>query len=284
MGTADLIPGVSGGTIAFVSGIYEELLHSINLITSQVLKLWLKGHIREGWKLIPFRFLLPLGFGILSAIFGLAHALSWLLKTYPLYVWGFFFALVMTSTMIVAKRVHTWSTSRAAVFVLSAIGAFFLVGLSPVETPFTLWAIFLSGFIAICAMILPGISGSFILLLLGKYQQVLKAVTESDFLTLGVLGLGCVLGLALFSRFLGWLFKKYHDISVVILAGFMLGSVRKIWPWQLENQPILPDHFNTETVIVLTCMLLGFAIVFGLDRFRFLKERTQDLEHKSSSR
>jgi putative membrane protein len=281
MGTADLIPGVSGGTIAFVSGIYEELLHSINLITGQVLKLWLKGQIREGWSLIPFRFLLPLALGMISAIFGLAHALSWLLETYPLYVWGFFFALVMTSTMIVAKRVRVWNASRATLFALSAIGAFFLVGLSPVETPFTLWAIFLSGFIAICAMILPGISGSFILLLLGKYQQVLKAVTESDFLTLGVLGLGCVLGLALFSRFLSWLFKKYHDISVVILAGFMLGSVRKIWPWQLENKPVLPDQFNTETGTVLVFMLIGFIIVFGLDRFRFLKERTQDLENKT---
>lgn len=281
MGTADLIPGVSGGTIAFVSGIYEELLYSINLITGQVLRLCLQGEIRQGWKLIPFRFLLPLALGMASAIFGLAHLLSWLLETYPVYIWGFFFALVIASTVIVAKRVRVWNIRYVALFVLSAIGAFLLVGLSPVETPFTLWMIFLSGFIAICAMILPGISGSFILLLLGKYRQVLEAVTERDFLTLGVFTLGCVLGISFFSRFLGWLFKKHHDISVVILAGFMLGSVRKIWPWQLENQPVLPDHFGTETGIALVLILLGFTIVFGLDRFRFLKEQTQDLGNKT---
>lgn len=281
MGTADLIPGVSGGTIAFVSGIYEELLFSINLITGQVLKLFLQRQIRQAWKLIPFRFVLPLGLGMASAIFGLAHALSWLLETYPVYVWGFFFALVIASTVIVAKRVSTWNVRRIALFIFSAIGAFVLVGLSPVETPFTPWMIFLSGFIAICAMILPGISGSFILLLLGKYRQVLEAVTERDFFTLGIFSLGCVLGIALFSRFLGWLFKKHHDISVVVLAGFMLGSVRKIWPWQLENQPVLPTSFGADTALTLGLMLLGFVIVFGLDRFRFLKEHTQDLGNKT---
>ncbi len=281
MGTADLIPGVSGGTIAFVSGIYEELLYSINLITSQVLKLVLKGQIREGWKLIPFRFLIPLALGMASAIFGLAHTLSWLLEVYPLYVWGFFFALVIASTYIVAKRVRVWNVRYIASFILSTIGAFWLVGLSPVETPFTPWMIFLSGFIAICAMILPGISGSFILLLLGKYRQILAAVTERDFFTLVIFTLGCILGISLFSRFLGWLFQKHHDISVVVLAGFMLGSVRKIWPWQFENQPVLPDRFGTETALVLVFMVIGFVIIFGLDRFRALKERTQDLGSKA---
>ena len=132
-------------------------------------------------------------------------------------------------------------------------------------------------------MILPGISGSFILLLLGKYRQVLEAVAEPDLLTLGVLALGCVLGISLFSRFLGWLFKKHHNISVVVLAGLMLGSVRKIWPWQLENQPVLPESFGIETGLVLACMSLGFVIVLGLDRFRFLKESTQDLGNKTFS-
>jgi len=274
MGMADLIPGVSGGTIAFVSGIYEDLLSSINVATGQALRLLLRGNILSAFRAIPFSFFIPLGLGIGSAIFGLAHALSWLLEHHPQPVWGFFFGLVLASTVIVIKRVARWQARYIFAFLLSTVGAFLLVGLSPVETPVTWWMIFLSGMIAICAMILPGISGSFILLLLGKYRQMLAAVVEKDFLTLIIFFAGCIIGISFFSRFLSWLFKHYHDISVAILAGVMLGSVRKIWPWQIQNQLALPNQANGTTALVILCILAGCALVLWLDRFKFIKEHT----------
>ena len=198
MGTADLIPGVSGGTIAFLSGIYEELLQSIKTVSGDFLKLLLSGKIKEAIKVIPFKFLVPLALGLFTAVLSLANLMSYLLKEYPIFVWSFFFGLVLASTWIVLKRVVKWDISDKLAFVISTIAAYILVGAIPVETPNTPFFIFVSGMIAICAMILPGISGSFILLLLGKYQQILGAVTNKDVVTLAIFMVGAVLGLALF--------------------------------------------------------------------------------------
>lgn len=299
MGTADLIPGVSGGTIAFLSGIYEELLYSIKIITGQVLKLVLRGKITEAIQLIPFRFGIPLAIGLFSAVLTLANLLSWLLANHPVFVWSFFFGLVLASTLIVLKRVVKWDISDKAAFIASTIAAYVLMGVIPVETPNTLPFIFFSGALAICAMILPGISGSFILLLLGKYHQILGAVTERDFLTLGVFMAGCIVGLALFSRFLSWLFAKHHDISVAILAGFMLGSVRKIWPWKevvstrinshgevvpfIENN-ILPSTFDISVVFALLLCAVGIYLVFFLDRVKAVKDQDKDIENTDFSK
>lgn len=295
MGTADLIPGVSGGTIAFLSGIYEELLYSIKLVTGDALKLGLQGKIMAAIKLVPFKFLIPLALGIFTAIFTLANLLSYLLEHHPVYVWSFFFGLVLVSTWVVLKRVVKWDLSDKVAFVLAAIGAYILVGLVPVETPNNLAFFFFSGAIAICAMILPGISGSFILLLLGKYQQVLQAVTQRDFLTLFVFMAGCVVGLAGFARFLTWLFKKHHDISVAVLAGFMLGSVRKIWPWKevvqtrinshgvevpLVENNILPTQFDLSVLIAIALALFAGFLVYYLNKVHLVKEYTKDLESK----
>jgi len=295
MGVADLIPGVSGGTIAFLSGIYEELLYSIKLVTGDVLRLFLRGKVKQAISLIPFRFLVPLFFGLFGAIFLLANLLSYLLEEYPVFVWAFFFGLVLASTMIVMKRVKKWSILDRVGFVIAAIGAYILVGLVPVETPNTLPVFFISGMIAICAMILPGISGSFILLLLGKYQQVLGAVTERNFLTLAVFAAGCVVGIALFSRVLSWLFKNYHNISVAILAGFMLGSARKIWPWKevvstrinshgvevpLVENNILPQVVDASVVIAVVLALIAVFVVYYLDKMQMVKEQTSDIKVK----
>lgn len=295
MGIADLIPGVSGGTIAFLSGIYEELIYSIKLITGDVLRLFLRGKIIQGIRLIPFAFLVPLGVGLLTAVLIFANLLSYLLTHHAVYVWAFFFGLVIVSTYVVLKRVVKWDVSDRVSFVLAAIGAYFLVGLVPVETPDSLPLFFVSGMIAICAMILPGISGSFILLLLGKYQQVLAAVTERDILTLSVFMIGCAVGIAIFSRVLSYLFSKHHDISIAILAGFMFGSVRKIWPWKeviatrinshgvevpLIETNILPAQFDTSVIIALALFFTGGLLVYYLGKIDLAKEQVKDIKNK----
>lgn len=295
MGTADLIPGVSGGTIAFLSGIYEELIASIKLMTGDVLRLFLRFKFAEGIRLIPFKFLTPLALGLFGAIFLLANLLSYLLTTYPVFVWSFFFGLVLASTFVVTKRIKKWGMVDVMGFIVSAIGAYILVGFVPIETPSGLPVFFLAGMIAIVAMILPGISGSFILLLLGKYQQILGAVTSRDFLTLLVFTLGAVFGIALFSRVLSWLFARHHDISVAILAGFMLGSVRKIWPWQeviqtridshgeevpLVVNNVLPQSLDATVLLAIVLMAIGVGIVLYLGKLDLIKEQKEDLDLK----
>lgn len=274
MGVADLVPGVSGGTIAFVSGIYEELLKSIRIVTGRVPALLMKGEVREAFRATPFFFVIPLALGMGTALFSLAHVLRWLLEVFPEQVWGFFFGLVLASTIVVLKDVSAWKARLVGAFFLSAVGAFFLVGMSPVETPFTGWMIFLSGFIAISAMILPGISGSFILLLLGKYRQILEAVVERDVVTLGIFILGCVLGISVAARWVGWCLKRHHDLSIAVLAGFMLGSVRKIWPWQVDGVLILPSEWNRGVAVALLCAGIGFALVYAFDRLKRRSEQS----------
>lgn len=293
MGTADLIPGVSGGTVAFISGIYEELLYSIKLLSGEVLRKFLQFQFKEAILLIPFRFLVPLALGLFTAVLSLAKLLSWLLSEYPTFVWAFFFGLVLASTYIVLKRVVKWDLSDKVSFIVSAIAAYIIVGLVPVETPATLLMFFLSGMIAIIAMILPGISGSFILVILGKYEQVLHAVTSRDFLSIGIFILGTILGLSLFARFLTWLFARHHDISIAILAGFMLGSLRKIWPWKevvttrinskgievpvVENN-ILPASFDISVIIAILLILVAIFLVVYLEKIHVVKDQAADIE------
>ncbi len=293
MGLADLIPGVSGGTIAFISGIYEELLYSIKVASGEAIKLLLKGKIVDAIRVVPLRFLIPLLLGIFTAIFSLANLLSYLLVEYPTFVFALFFGLVLASTWLVLKRVVKWDKADIFGFIISAIGAYILVGSVPVSTPESLPWIFLSGMIAICAMILPGISGSFILLLLGKYDQILGAAKNFDIMTLSVFMVGCVLGIALFSRLLSWLFAKHHDISVAILAGFMLGSVRKIWPWKevlvtrinshgevvpFIEKNILPGALTGEVIFTLALMIIGVGLILYLERLQATKEKTSDID------
>lgn len=287
MGTADLIPGVSGGTIAFLLGIYDELLQSIKTVSGPFLKTLLKGQVKAAFKLVPFRFLTPLLLGLFGAIFTLAKLLSYLLDTYPSFVWAFFFGLVIASTWIVLKRVKKWQPSLWIGFVVAAIVTYLLVGAIPIETPTTLGFTFISGAIAICAMILPGISGSFILLLMGQYQHILGSVVNKDFTTLIVFAAGCALGLSFFARFLTWLFKHHHDISVAVLSGIMLGSIRKIWPWKetlltrinshgevvpLVEKNILPGNFDTSVIFVIVLALLGIAFVWYLEKLNVTDE------------
>lgn len=299
MGAADIVPGVSGGTIAFIFGVYEELIYSIKVVSGQALKLFLQGKIKESLALIPFRFLIPLGLGIMGALLTLAKLVSFLLHTYPEMLWSFFFGLVIASVLVVRKRVVTWDFRDIGILAVSTIVAYFIVGAVPVETPETLLAYFLSGAVAICAMILPGISGSFLLVIMGKYEQVLGAVLARDFMTLGAVGAGAILGLALFSRVLSWAFAKHHDLVVAALIGFMLGSLRKIWPWKevvstrinrhgdlvpLVERNFIPSQFDLNVFMALGLCALGIFIILFLSRLHAVREQVQDIEPKKFAR
>ncbi len=281
MGAADVVPGVSGGTMAFILGIYEELIRAIKSFDLQAFYLLRRLRVRPLFDHVAWRFMLALGAGILTAIFSLAHGLSWLLDNKPVLIWSFFFGLVLASALTVSRRIETWRLTSWVWILVGAVGAYLLVGIVPFETPKTNWFLFLSGALAICAMILPGISGSFVLVLLGKYHQVLQAVNQRDFVTLATVAAGATLGIIAFSRFLEWLFRNWRDGTIAFLTGLMLGSLRKVWPWKdwsihsLQIQEaangtplvnVFPDQMNLEVVTAFSLMALGIGIVFLLDR------------------
>ena len=279
MGASDVVPGVSGGTMALILGIYEELIQSIKALDGELLRMVLKGHILQALQTAPIRFLLPLGMGILTAIFTLAKGLSWLLENHPISIWSFFFGLVLASAIMVGRRIEEWTLPPFISLLISAIGAYVLVALVPVNTPETLSFIFLCGAIAICAMILPGISGSFILVLLGKYHFILDAVGRLDILVLSVFTAGTITGIMLFVRLLNWLLKHYYQLTMAALTGLMIGSLRKIWPWKsmtghaidgTESSTIIvnifPQQLNTEVLIALGLALIGGFVVLLLQR------------------
>jgi putative membrane protein len=276
MGAADIVPGVSGGTMAFILGIYDELLASISAIDLTFVRRILTFRWREAFQEFPWRFLLALALGIGAAILTLANGLHWALENYPSLVWAFFFGLIIASILVIRKRVGMWSAVNVLAAVLAAVGAFVLVGLTPHETPHTPILLFLSGAIAICAMILPGISGAFILVLLGKYRFVVGAVVNFDLLTLALVAFGALFGLIGFVRLLRWMLNKNHDLVVAILTGFLLGSLRKVWPWKLiENlgedfvheTNILPPAFTGEVALAILLMLAGIVLVLAMEHF-----------------
>ncbi|HKK39501.1 MAG TPA: DUF368 domain-containing protein [Cryomorphaceae bacterium] len=292
MGAADVVPGVSGGTIAFITGIYEELIDTINRVNLITLQILFKQGIKPFWRAVNGNFLVGLLAGIFISIVTLAKLITYLLETHPIAIWSFFFGLVFASIPLVAKAVKNWSGSRYFGFAAGAIIAYLITDLPPVEDPGASWYLFISGMIAICAMILPGISGSFILLLLGSYSTVLQAVNDRDILSIGIFGGGCIVGILAFSRFLKWMFSRYHDVTIAILSGFLLGSLNKIWPWKntleyfikhegeineekvaLVQENILPNTYETltgldsELSIAIAMALVGVLIIFLMDRF-----------------
>ena len=280
MGAANVIPGVSGGTMALILGIYEELINAIRSLNFKVLRLITALKMRKALGAISWPFLLSVGLGILLATLSLARILSVLLETHPVMIWSFFFGLILSSVLTVSKVVGKWGKPTFGATVLGAVGSFFLFGLVPAATPNALWFIFLSGVLAICAMILPGISGAYILVLLGKYHYALEAINNKDLVPLSILMAGAVVGLLSFVRVIGWLLKAYHDVTMAILIGLMLGSLRRIWPWKETLSTIseghgrevaalqiniLPGSFNGEVVCALLCMLLGILVILGMD-------------------
>ena len=281
MGASDVVPGVSGGTMAFILGIYEELIDAIKSFDLKSLQSLVTFKFRPLLDRISWQFLLAVGMGIFAAIFTLSKLLSWLLQNRPVFIWSFFLGLILASVLSVSRRVEAWRILTGLCLVGGTLGSYFLVGLVPVATPNDYWFLFLCGAVAICAMILPGISGSYILVLLGKYQYVLDAVNHRDFFILGLVAAGACVGIIAFSRILGWLLKNYHDLMVAILIGLMIGSLRKVWPWKetLESvvdshgqmvpfvqSNILPGQWNGEVLAALSLMVAGLLAVLFLDR------------------
>lgn len=282
MGAADVVPGVSGGTIAFISGIYEELINSINSINLSIFSLWKKQGFKAVWKQINGNFLASLILGILISIFSLAKVLSWLLENEPILLWAFFFGLVLASVFFVGKEIPKWNLGTVSVFVLGAALAYLVTELPASENSGSLPYLFMSGMLAICAMILPGISGAFILVLLGSYKTILDAVHQRDLIIVFTVGLGCVVGLLSFARVLKWMFNNYRVPTLALLTGFILGSLNKIWPWKevlqtkdfgdrtmiIAERNIWPWAFQGDNQLLLAVILaiLGFCLIFILER------------------
>ncbi len=279
MGAADVVPGVSGGTIAFIVGIYDELINSIKSINLESLKLFFSGKWATFWKKINGNFLFFLLAGIGISVFSLAKLITWLLVNQPILVWSFFFGLVLASTWFVSKDIKEWKSWKTWVaFVIGAVVAFYITVATPAETPSNLLFIFLCGAIAICAMILPGISGSFILVLLGKYFFIMDAVKTLDVVVIAVFGAGVCIGITSFSHILSYALAHFRNITLAVLTGFMLGSLNKVWPWKevvetfvdshgevkplIENN-ILPNAHVPEAVVL---MVVGFFLVYFLEK------------------
>ncbi|CAM1362527.1 conserved membrane hypothetical protein [Tenacibaculum litoreum] len=289
MGAADVVPGVSGGTIAFISGIYEELLGSISNINLKLLKALKNEGLKSAWKQVNGNFLAALFVGIFISIVSLAKMISWLLIHHPILVWSFFFGLVLASVIYIAKQVTQWNLTSGILLILGAILAYYITTLNPLVSEHSSMSfMFLAGAIAICAMILPGISGSFILVLLGAYKPVLAAVNNRDFTTIAFVGLGAIVGLLTFSRVLKYLFENYKNYTLVVLTGFIIGSLNKIWPWkkvltyrtnshgeqvpfnELSISPFSYDG-NPQLMYATMLALIGFALILLLEKLAVKK-------------
>lgn len=288
MGAADVVPGVSGGTIAFITGIYEELLGSIRSVNGEAVKLLLRFKLVDFWRHINGSFLIVLLSGILFSIVSLSRLILYLLEFHAELLWSFFFGLIVASAVVVGKKIPRWTLGVVLFGLIGAAIAYYVTIATPTQTPEAYWFIFLSGAIAICAMILPGISGSFLLVLLAKYEFILGAVRDLRLSIVAVFGLGCLVGILSFSHVLNWALKNYHNATVALLTGFMVGSLNKVWPWKQtletytdrhgEVKPLVQENVLPGTFEVLTgqesylqyavlLAIFGFLFVYLIDRF-----------------
>jgi putative membrane protein len=303
MGAADVVPGVSGGTIAFISGIYEELIETIHKLDIGFFRMWRKSGFLTAWKTYNLAFLLALFGGVLISILSLAKLITWLLVTHPIMVWSFFFGLVIASIFYVAKQITTWNPISIIALLFAAVIAYLITLAEPIGSPENIWFLFVAGFVAIIAMILPGISGAFILLLLGAYTPVLGTISQLSsgisaadweatgeaILKLGTFAIGAIVGLKVFSRTLNWMFKHYKNSTLAVLTGFMIGALNKIWPWKdvLEyrlnhkgiqvpfiEKSVLPVSYEGEPQLLYAVIfaLIGFLTIFLLERISLTKK------------
>lgn len=288
MGVADVVPGVSGGTIALITGIYERLINAIRSVDLDALKMLLKFDIQGFWKHIDGTFLVVLLAGIGTSVATFSRIIPYLLANHPEMLWSFFFGLILASVYVVSNELKSWNMGIAIAGLLGVAIAYLITELTPVATPEAYWFIFISGMIAICAMILPGISGSFLLIILGKYEFIIEALKGFKLDIIAVFGLGCLTGILSFSHVLNWLLKKYHDIAIALLTGFMIGALNKVWPWKQtletytdrhgELKPLVTQNIYPWEYVIATgedphtipCLILGvvgFGVVFLIDKF-----------------
>lgn len=277
MGSADIIPGVSGGTIAFITGIYDDLLDAIRSFNKNFFKNFFTFNWKQALAESHIRFLVVLLLGIGIAIITFAQIIHHLLLEYPVQTAGFFFGLILASVFAVGKNVPKWTPVVWICFVAGLIIATWIVNLIPVQTPESLWFIFICGVIAICAMILPGISGAFLLLVLGKYIYITATLKNPfnlhNIVIIIVFALGCIIGIMLFSRVLGYFLKNFRTQTLGLLTGLVLSAIQKIWPWQTGDTSgsfyanlSLPSTLNSQLIITVILMIVGFLLVFGLER------------------
>ena len=287
MGAADAVPGVSGGTIAFITGIYEELIYSLKQCSVSALKVLFSSGLKAAWQHINGSFLVALFGGILISILTVSRVVLFLLDNHPILLWSFFFGLILAAVWSVIRHIEKWKVSILVAFLSGVVSAFYVTTITPttIETSNTI--VFLSGMIAICAMILPGISGSFILLLLGMYAPMLTAVKELQYITLSIFAAGCVTGLLSFSHVLNWMFTHFKTMTLALLGGFMLGSLNKVWPWKQTLETMIDRHGKEIPVVqnnilphtfenihsqpsqlwyAITFMLLGLIMVVVLEK------------------
>lgn len=287
MGAADVVPGVSGGSIALIAGIYERLLDSIKSVDKTALGFMLKFEIKNLWKHIDGSFLFTLLAGIMTSIFSLSKVITYLMDYHPIPLWSFFCGLITISAILILKDIQRWTFGVVLALIIGTAVAYWITSLPPTTTPTTLWFTFVAGAIAICAMILPGISGSFLLLVMGQYERIIGAVNEKDFLIIIVFGSGCLVGILAFSRVVSYLLKHYHAVTIGVLSGFMVGSLNKIWPWKeilsfqisakgdqipMVTNNILPQNYleasGQEPLVLyaILAFLFGILLVLGIER------------------
>ena len=292
MGAADIVPGVSGGTIAFISGIYEELISTLSQFKISLIYELKSEGFRSVWIKVNGNFLLAVFLGIASSILLLSELVTWLLDEEPILIWAFFFGLVVASILYVFKKIERLNAVALIVLLLGVFIAYQITKLEILNNSESYPYLFLSGAIAICAMILPGISGAFILVIMGAYASLLEAINDRDLLKIATFGLGALVGILSFSRILKWLFTKYKDLTLALLTGFMAGALVKIWPWKkvlteridskgisvpFKRECVLPFEFDGEPqlYLALTLMLIGFLIIFIFD---FISLKIKSLE------
>lgn len=287
MGAADVVPGVSGGTVAFITGIYDELLRSIGAIPNAAGAL-LRGRVAEAWRIANAGFLVVLFAGILTSVLSLAKLITYLLEHHPIPVWSFFFGLILVSVHLVSKEIQRRSVSRLVSLCLGIGFAYWITVAAPMQWSSSSLSLFFAGAIAICAMILPGISGSFILVLLGLYPVVLGAVKAFDLGVMLIFASGCLVGLLSFSRLLSWVLQRWRDFTLAFLTGLMVGSLNKVWPWKetltwrvdshaqrvpLLEQNLLPGAYGELTgqdpqlLLAILLAVAAIALVLGLEWF-----------------
>lgn len=284
MGGADIIPGVSGGTIAFITGIYFQLVDAIRSFDVRFVRKLLKRDVAGALAGIHLRFIVCLLLGIMAAVVSMARVMNYMLHTHPVEIWSLFFGLICASIYVVGREIKPFDTAAAGCIIIGAVFSYGLVGMIPVTTPETLPFVFLCGSIAICAMILPGISGAFLLLMLGKYEYVTRALKNpfigENLLIILVFAAGACAGIILFSRLLHYLLHRWEAATISLLTGFMIGALRKVWPWKevlesvtirgkmhiLREQNIMPDMLGTEFLMAAGLAFVGVLAVLLLDR------------------
>ncbi|CAM3664565.1 DUF368 domain-containing protein [Flavobacterium gelidilacus] len=297
MGAADVVPGVSGGTIAFISGIYQELIDSINGINLSLLKTLKKEGLKAAWKKANASFLLSLVIGIGISVLTFSKIITHLLASKPIMVWSFFFGLIIASILLIWKQITKWEIVSIVALIIGVILTYYITIARPVSSPESYPYLFLSGFIAIIAMILPGISGAFILLLMGSYETVISTINQfregltqmnmellsTAMMKLGVFAIGAIIGLKSFSKILHWMFERHKNTTLALLIGFMIGSLNKVWPWKevLETRinshgetvpflekSILPQEFNGDAQVLTSILLavFGFLVIYGMEK------------------